>query len=224
MNALASIKGWFSSTRLSRRDRRALVVAAVALVPALLYMAVIKPYHGVLDETREAISLEKRLLERELELLAAKDVLPQRLEQAEAAAQRMSDRLVQAFNAPLAEAQITEHLEELAETSRVLLIEMRAMAIRGESPAGVEPIRLLVRGESDLEGVMTFLRRIEGSPLLLQINEFSLNPDADRNVRAGNQQSGSRSSGVMAFRMIVDAFAPRNESGTQHGFSEEAVS
>ena len=38
----------------------------------------------------------------------------------------------------------------------------------------MQTVRLAVRGESDLEGVLTYLQRIEENPLVMRVHELSL--------------------------------------------------
>lgn len=224
MKSMLAIGNRLGLANLSPRDRRALLVAALLIGPALLYIGAFRPYRAALAETRETIALENRLLERELQLVAAGPILPTRLQQAEQAVRLADARLVRAPNPSLAEAHVTAHLEDLAEHSRVLLLEMRALAIRGETRAGVEPIRLLVRGESDLEGVLAFLNRIEASRLLLTVDEISINPATRRAApTARGQAQQQQQTGVIDFRMIVDAFTPQPVTGPALPLSGEVV-
>jgi hypothetical protein len=126
---------------------------------------------------------------------------------AEAAAQQAELRLVRAPNAPLAEAELTEYLQSIAGASRVLLSEIRGAEQRriDSLPATVRPIRLAVSGESDLEGVVRFLERVEGSPLLIRIRELTLEPlDESRQANI----DGTPQSGIMRFTLTIEAFAP----------------
>jgi hypothetical protein len=73
-----------------------------------------------------------------------------------------------------------------------------------------------VRGESDLEGVLTFLQRVESSPILLRIVELTIEPmyDGDRDERVAT--------GVVTFAMVVEAYAPADIDGpvTLQGVSQ----
>jgi hypothetical protein len=194
---------------MNARDRRAIVVGLAVLVPVLLYTAVVRPYRAALHELRDRTATELALLERELALIASAPVLPAGVEAAQIRAQSAGMRLVRASNLPLAEAEVTGMLENIALLSSVLLQEMRAVEPRtaGDVAASLRPLWLAVRGESDLEGVITFLQRIEGNPLLLRVIELSMEP-----VREGNSRTGDhRMTGVVQFAVTIEAFAPAEE-------------
>jgi hypothetical protein len=205
---------------LGDRDRRALVLGAAVLLPALLWAAVVKPYRAALDELRERTAAEQSLLQRERTLLDGADVNAL-VRDMEERARQASLRLVSAPNAPLAEAEVTAFLQELAKLSRVLLQELRGVEDRrarggaGGSAAGggaaasaaapdaaaLRVIRLAVRGESDLEGVLTFLQRIENSPLLMRVTELSIEPHRE------GRDGARRTDGAVTFSLQLDAFA-----------------
>jgi hypothetical protein len=191
----------------SPRDRRAVLLGALALLPALLWIAAVRPYRAALEDVRARTAVERALLERE-EALIAGAAGTAGYEAMQETAQRAALRLVSAANVPLAEAQVTGFLEELALLSRVLLQELRGVEPRrGETYDGtLQPIRLSVRGESDLEGVMTFLQRIEHSPLLMRVSELALEPQYEGSARAGDR----RMTGVVGFALVLEAYASRD--------------
>jgi hypothetical protein len=203
--------------RLAPGDRRAVLLGLAVLVPALLFVVVVRPYHAALIELREQAAQERSLLQREVALLADGAALPRRAEAVERRAQRATGRLVRAANVPLAEAEVTGFLESVAGLSNVLLQELRGIETRrGEAatPGDLRPIRLSLRGESDLEGVLTFLHRVETSPLFMRVVELSLEPQYEGSARTGDR----RTTGVLTFALIVDAYAPSDiESPTSSG-------
>jgi hypothetical protein len=196
------------------RDRRAIILGLAVLAPALLFVFVVKPYRAKLAEMKEQVSAERSLLERELALIAQGPTLPRELKAAEARVAVAEARLVKASNQPLAEAELTEALEEMSSESRVLLQEVRNVPLqRGEEPpAGMGAIRLGIRGESDLEGVATLLHKIENSRLVMRLREVSLEAKPDE-VRARPPAQRGRPApppqiGVMQFTLVVESFVP----------------
>lgn len=214
---------------LSGRDRRALRLGLLVFVPALLWLFVVRPYFATLTEVRDRLDAERTLLQREEEILASATMLPIAVADAEFAARRATDRLVTAPNAPLAEARLTEWLEQIAGLSRVLLLRMSEESVDPEEieSGELEPIRLTVYGESDLQGVMTFLLRVEESPLLLRVRELLIEPEIQRprsNRRRDEDEEeapAETSTGVVRFTIVVEGFLPPelNPVGTE---SEEA--
>jgi hypothetical protein len=192
---------------MNARDRRAIMLGLAVLVPALLFVAVVRPYRAALSDIRDRTASELALLQREEALLAMAESLPDNVHAMEDRARRTTNRLVRAANIPLAEAEITSMLETIASLSRVLLQEMGGVDIPRrsssvDSTSAIRALRLSVRGESDLEGVLTFLQRIESNPLLLRIVELTIEPnyEGDRDERVAT--------GVVQFTMVVEAYAP----------------
>jgi hypothetical protein len=207
--------------RISARDRRAILLGLAVLLPAFLWILAVRPYRAALAETRDVLDTERALLAREEALLASAPMLPAALATAEAAVSRAELRLVRAPNAPLGEAEVTSYLQDIAGLSRVLLQEMRGLETDPdvEQPEDVAAFRLAVRGESDLQGVMTFLHRVEESPLLLRVVEVSMEPviERPRSSRRRNNDDDDDDdeesneptvTGVVAFALVVEAYTP----------------
>jgi hypothetical protein len=204
-----------SLNALSSRDRRALRVGMMFVLPALAYVGAVKPYRAALLEARNSVAAERQLLDRELALIAAQKQLPATLADKRRNMRHAEGMLVKAANLTSAETHVTELLEQIASLSRVLLQEVRAAPVTSreqKAPEGMQPLRLAVRGESDLEGVVTYLQRIEQSPLMLRIQELSIErappprtqPARGRGARPGPQPQLN----VMLFTVVVEAYAP----------------
>ena len=211
-------RGFLLMSGLASRDRRAILVGLGILLPAVVYVLGVKPFQAALGDAKDRLVAERELLGRELELLATSATLPGDLQRAEAAAAVYEDRMVRAASGVLAEREVTDFLEESAGRSRVLLEEIRGGELgRGEeSPPGLAVVRLHLRGESDLEGVMVFLDEIEQSRLLLRIRGLALEPQVSR-PDADNEESTNRNpvpTGVVDFQLIVDGFARLEEGGS----------
>lgn len=193
---------------LADRDRRAVLLGLAVLVPVLLYVTAVRPYRATLVDLRERAAAEHALLQREEALIAGARTADN-TESAHARADNAAMRLVHAPNVPLAEAEVTGMLETLAALSRVLLIEMRGVEPPrarevDDDVASIRPLRLSVRGESDLEGVLLFLQRIETNPLLLRVVELSIAP-------AQQPRGEGAANGVVQFGITVEAYTPADE-------------
>lgn len=210
------ISNWLDG--LPARDRRALMLGLLILGPVLGWMAIVRPYRAALNEAVELAASEAGLLARERALLASAAPLQEALVLAKDEAARAEYRLVTASNTALAERELTERLESVAYISRVLLEDIRSVAIgRDETPPpGLRPVRLEVRGESDMQGVLGFLRDLETSSLLLRVAGMSLQPEMQRPPSRGrndDDRGPPRPTGVVEFVMIVEAYAQLNDGG-----------
>jgi len=218
MSSVERIRDIVMMRSMAQRDRRAVLLGLAVLAPALIYIAAVRPYRAAMDDLRDRIASERALLEREEALIAGKTTLPASAASMQGRAERAALRLVRAANVPLAEAELTGFLQDIAGLSRVLLQDMSGIEPRrGEKPAAesVRALRLSVRGESDLEGVLTFLQRVENSPLLLRIAELSIEPQKEGR---GDERN---TTGVVQFTLIVEAYAP---SDVERAETREEVS
>jgi len=204
MNALARVSdGW---NRMATRDRRALTLGALLILPLLLVVGVVRPYLTMVEQSRSELEAERALLAREEGLIASADELPASLEAATLRLERESAGLIPAANELLAEASFSDILQSAAIESRVLVQEIRGVeSDPADALAGLAPIRLAMRAESNLEGVATFLTRLEGDNLLIRILEISVEP-----IQAGSRQSGDGPSptdmGALSISLVAEAF------------------
>ena len=212
--------------QMSSKDRRAVLLGLVVMLPALAYVFAVRPYRTALADVREQAFQEQELLARELDLLERADELPQATRRAREQARGVESRMLRARSLLLAEGELTDFLEAAASHSNVLLEEIRGGELaRGEEPPqGLSMVRLHLRGESDLEGVLTFLDQLEKSDLLLRIRGLALEPEVSR-PDSEEEGQGSRDpvpTGVVGFQMIVDGFAqgegmPESQESSRSG-------
>ena len=217
--SLKDTRGFLLLNGLNSRDRRAILVGLGILLPAVAYVLGVKPYRAALDGVRDRVAAERELLTRELALLAAAPTLPGELQRAESEAAVFEDRMVRAASGVLAESELTDFLERSAFRSRVLLEEIRGGELgRGEvPPPGLSVVRLHLRGESDLEGVLTFLDEIEKSRLFLRVRGLAVEPEMSRPNSENNENNGTTTpvpTGVVEFQLILDGFARVEERGS----------
>lgn len=195
---------------MSPRDRRALLIGCLILLPPLLWIGVVRPWMGMVADTRETVLQEAELLARERALLARGPSLPEDLAAARVRLERKGARLLLSGNAALAEAAIAEVIEEMARENNSLLLEVRSTARpRGEAdPPGLLPLRLNIRVESDFQGLLGFLHSMETDPLLIRLIGFSM-----------DREEGS----TMTLTAVIEAYAPLQPLGPQSEEGEVPV-
>lgn len=162
----------------SGRDRRAVLVGAILLLPPLLYRVAIRPYIDALAETRDRTVSEQRALARERALLA---LAPRRNTIQHALDSVVTASEARLFNAPdagIAAAELGAYLSQLARQHNVWL---RAADPRDSkvSPQGVRTLPVDIRAESDFEGIRSFLHAMERGDKLLRIDQLTLIPGTD---------------------------------------------
>lgn len=198
---------------LSHKDRRALLIGSLLLLPPLFWIGVARPWMGAVTETRETVLQEAELLARERALMERGPTLPADLEKARLQLERKEARLLQSGNAALAEAAIASTIEEIARANNSLLLEVRGTARpRGEpEPLGLLPLRLNVRVESDFQGLLGFLHAMESDPLLIRLIGLSM----ERGEGA-----------TMTLTAVIEAYAPLEPLGTvsDEGIDQAGIS
>ncbi len=209
-------EGFLLLSGLAPRDRRAIVLGLSVILPALGYVLGFRPFRTALAEAEDRVSAERELLARELGLLESRETLLESLQRMEAEAIEAERAMLRASSPVLAEEVLTDLLESLAYRNRVFLEELRTGELgRGEDPpAGLSLIRLHLRGESDLQGVLSFLSDVEKSRLLLRVRGLALEPELSR---PGPDAEGGRGqdalpTGVVTFQLIVDGYARSDRS------------
>jgi type II secretory pathway component PulM len=158
---------------LSPRDRRALLLGAIVLAPALLFAFVVRPFAGAIAERRERVAAERDLLMRELRLLADARDFPDALRGGEAELLREAPRLFAGSDPVVATSALEAFVAEQAYAHRVLIQRSEALA---PEPAGVGVValRTAIRAVGDLDGLLSFLHSLEAGRKLVRVERLSL--------------------------------------------------
>ncbi|HEX2091663.1 MAG TPA: GspMb/PilO family protein [Longimicrobiaceae bacterium] len=162
-----------SALHLGSRDRRALVLGAILLAPALLFALVLKPYLRTLSEVRDGVAQERSLLSRELGMLAEARLYPAILDSVEVGIRAESPRLFGGRDPLAATAALADYVGESAARSRILVerSETRVPETAGEA---LVPLRVELQAAGDLQGILTFLRRLERGEKLVRVERITI--------------------------------------------------
>jgi hypothetical protein len=157
----------------SARDRRALILGAVAAVALLGFNFAVRPGVAKIRQLSDTLDEERALLVRELELLAA---TPAYADGVEAGGERLlaaAPRLFGGDTDGLASAYLAEYVQEAAGSRRTLITRLDP---GGSEPvgAGLESVSAVVHGESDLEGLLTLLYVLECGEKLVQVSDLRI--------------------------------------------------
>lgn len=159
--------------RLGSRDRRALALGALILVPALGFSLLVQPYRRARTELRDRVAEQRGLLARELAVIATAAQLPGELDRAARALTGRRQRLLPGRDALSATAALVNVVGDDARRHNVLLeaIESRAAESVG---GGLVAVRIEVRGRTDLEGLLGWLRTLESGARLLRVDGLTV--------------------------------------------------
>lgn len=166
----------------SDKERRTIVIAAAVVLPALLYVWGVKPYVATLTNTRDQLSVERDALARERSAVAAAHRDPQLRRVADSAMAAVTPRLFTGRDDVMASAELAAYLGDVARRSHLWLQDASTRPAV-TTPGGLRTLKVEMRGESDLEGVLNFLQSLERGDKLLRVDRL----DISRLPRASEQ-------------------------------------
>ena len=161
-----------SPASMSSRDRRALFWGLAILLPALAYIWGVKPLVASLGETRRQVVEQRLLLSNEEAAVAAARRNPDLQRLADSAMHAMSPRLFEGRDDVMATAELVSHLGEVARRSNLLLQSATTRATTLND--GVRSLRVEIRGESDLTGLLAFLQSLEAGEKLIRVERLDI--------------------------------------------------
>lgn len=192
--------------RLTRRDRRALLLGLAVLAPAVLYGSAVRPYANALADARRNLHSQRDLLARELTLLADARAFPAHLERIESALEALAPRLFTAPDPVAATGVLAGYVADAAQRSRVLL-ERSDPASPSQVDGDLARLEVQVRALGDLEGLLALLYALEHGPKLVRVEGIAI----ERASRPGRQLD-ARDEEVLSLRAVVAGFAPSQPS------------
>lgn len=191
--------------RIGATDRRALLIGALILGPAIAIKLLLLPLVRSWSDLRAEIATERSLLAREEQLLLEGESWATR-------ARADGDRLLAAaprlYNGadPVAGAgALAGYLSQHAVARRVFLqqTELRPTTLAGE---GVVALAVELRGSTDLEGLLRFVQDLEGGKPLVRVERIHVE-------RSERPAFGPRvDEEVLSFSLTVRGFALATDS------------
>jgi hypothetical protein len=169
---------------LSASDRRALFIGAVIVVPSLLFVFGVKPWRAALTDVRSQLVVEREAYARERAAVSAAQRNPLMQHVADSAMQATEPRLFAGRDDVMASAEVATYLGETARANHVWLQEAAtrpASALDG----GVRALHVEVRGESDLRGILGFLKTLENGGKLIRVQRLDISVQAGRSDEPG---------------------------------------
>ena len=169
--------------RLGQRDRRALTLGALLVVPAVVFQLAVKPYLHALADVGARVQREQDLLGREQALLAEVKSYPVRLQRVEGKLLREAPRLFAGPDHVAASAALSNYVSGKAATSRVFV--QRSETQSPSAGDGVAGLGVDLNAVGDLEGILAFLQGLESGPKLVTVNRLAIGKGERLNVGAG---------------------------------------
>lgn len=188
------------------RDRRALIVALLVVVPVLLFRVVVSPYMQALSDIHDRVEVQRDLLLRELTVLKEAPAYPALTRDAAAALRVEAARLFSGPDELAASAALVNYVSVESRRHRVLIrqSETRPAQPTGE---GVLTLEITVRGMSDLEGLLGFLGALDQGTRLVRVEQIAIQ-------RAQQVQIGTvRDEEILNFNAVISGYGLAGADG-----------
>jgi hypothetical protein len=159
--------------RFGPRDRRAVLLGAAVLAPAFAWAFAAAPYLAALRDAGDQLAVERRVLRGELELLASARAYPDAFEAGAERLMAAAPRLMGGDDEGAAAAALAGYVRRLAQSGGASLTRVEPAA-PADAGGGVRGLPVGVTGETDLEGLLTFLQLLESGPRLVHVRDLRL--------------------------------------------------
>ena len=190
------------------RDRRAILLGGLILAPALLWIWGVRPFRASLAELRERVVTEREALSRERAAIAAAQRNPALQRTADSAMRAVAPRLFAGRDDVMASAELASYLGEVSRARHVWLQDAAtrpAVVVAG----GVRALRVEIRAESDLQGVLSFLQALETGTKIVRVDRIDISRQPNRSEDSGVE--------TLAVSATITGFAIPAEVGTEPG-------
>lgn len=185
----------------SDRNRRALMVGVLALSGIVAARLTIVPYVTSVQGIRVDMREQRRILNAERELLRNTHALPRKVESALLRDDAAMAALLPGNTPGSVYALLAEQIDSLAESTSVKLLRLEPLAPK-QAFSGIQSFPMRVEGESDLEGTLELLLKLEQRSATLRIQDLALEL-AGHSARDRSPESAE----VLGFRFTALGYA-----------------
>ncbi|MGH7655973.1 MAG: GspMb/PilO family protein, partial [Gemmatimonadaceae bacterium] len=154
------------------------------VVPSLFFVFAVQPFRAALVKVQEQLSVERDAFSRERAAVAAARRNPLMQHTADSAMQAMAPRLFAGRDDVMASAEVASYLGELARGNHVWLQDAStrpATALDG----GVRALHVELRAESDLRGILAFVKSLETGDKFLRVQRLDISAQPGRADQPG---------------------------------------
>jgi hypothetical protein len=164
---------------ISPREKRLIRIAALVLIPSLGYVYGVKPYFASLNAMQDQVVTERATLARERALVLEQARNPNEARDAKLAVMKTAPMLFEGRDDVIASSELAAYVTRIAERARVNL-QQAATRPTILSTAGVRMLRIEIRGESDLQGILSLLNALETGEKLIRFDKLDISHSPGR--------------------------------------------
>ena len=158
---------------LSLSERRTVPIGASIVLASGLFVRGFKPYATSLGGAKERLRLERETLAREQTTVAQARADPLLQQRADSAMALTTPRLFSGRDDVMASADLVAYLGDMSRRARVLLQDATTRP-SSTTASGVRTLRVDIRAESDLQGILTLLQTLEWGDKLIRVERIDL--------------------------------------------------
>ena len=160
--------------KLSKRDRRALIVLGGAALAVLLVVGVVLPFYEATGQIGEQISKKQELLDRYIQAVQQEEVYRSELADVDRLLADYEARLLDTGESSIATVQLEEVVRALASEHGIEVTRSNPLQERKIGESYIK-ITLQVNLRSDVAQLTNFLHAISSHPKFLLVENFFLN-------------------------------------------------
>lgn len=159
--------------KLSKRDKRALVIVAAVVVLYVVVFHVIMPFYDAGSAVQTKLDLKKRMLQSAVRTIQKKEVYASEVNEIDKVLGEYSQRLLDAPDAPTAATQLDDIVRNLANENKVTLTKSNPLQERkvGEK---YTKVTIQINLDADLASTTAFLYALSIHPKFLLVEDFSV--------------------------------------------------
>lgn len=159
---------------LSSSEKRTIKVLLIVLVPLLFFTQVFKPFQSKLREVQSQAQAERAALIRDRNAVETADRNPGLQLATDSAYRAIEPRLFEGRDDAIATSEVTNYIKEVAFKNSVYVLPETRGGNASLLTAGVRSLRVELRAESDLEGLLGMLRALENGDKLISVERMDL--------------------------------------------------
>lgn len=174
-----------SRPTLSAKDRRAITIGAIILLPFAVFLWGVRPYRAAIADAQDRLAVERDALARERGAVLTAQRNPALQQMTDSVMHLMEPRLFEGSDDVIASSELAAYVGDLARGHHVWVQDAATRTATSATP-GVRTLHVEIRGESDLRGILTFLDAMERGDKLVRIERL----DISRGLSGpGNEQA-----------------------------------
>lgn len=158
---------------LSPSEQRTVTIGASILLASALFVWGLKPFAASLGDAKERLRVERETLARERAAVAQARANPLLQQRADSVMALTAPRLFTGRDDVMASADLVAYLGDISRKARVLLQDATTRP-SSTTASGVRTLRVDIRAESDLQGILTLLQTLEWGDKLIRVERIDL--------------------------------------------------